>query len=54
MQITLFTMEDICILCRLLEEVDEVVGSSKSTITTDDLDKFKYMEQVGCSFLSLK
>ena len=33
--------------CRLLEEVDEVVGD-KETIDADDLENLKYMQQVYC------
>ena len=31
--------------CRLLEEVDEVVGG-KETVDSDDLENLKYMQQV--------
>ena len=31
--------------CRLMEEVDDVVGD-KETVDTDDLENLKYMQQV--------
>ena len=31
--------------CRLMEEVDEVVGD-KATVDSDDLENLKYMQQV--------